>query len=534
MIGPVSDAALHGTPEDWRILRALALYRLLLVGLLLTLYQSGYAASFFADVRPRWFYGTCLLYALAALLLVVPLLYRMPRVDWQAHLHFATDVLATTSMVYASGGVPSGMGVLLLTPAVGCSLVLSPRMAVMQAAGATLALFGEELFRQLQDGIDASHFTQTGILGGMLFVTGVAANAVAQRARKSELLVERVGSDLASLSRLNESIVEHMQSGVLVVEGGRVRALNAAAQRLLQLGPNAAGERVGAVLPGLAATLEAWVENPAHEPGPLLAAPGAQEVIPRFTRLGYGASAPVLCLLDGADELRAQAQQMKLAALGRLSAGIAHEIRNPLSAISHAGQLLAESEVVAGEDRRLLDMIQRHCRRIDKIVRDVLNLSRRDGAAPSAIELKPWLEQAAAQYQEAYAGRPRTIELGEVPAGLRVRFDSSHLQQVLGNLWDNSFEHGARAGRATRVRVAAGRLDGGLPYVDVRDNGPGIPRDLRDRIFEPFFTTAHQGTGLGLYLARELCDYNQARLSYVPQSGGACFRLVFSEARDTT
>jgi two-component system sensor histidine kinase PilS (NtrC family) len=529
VIGPISDTG-HLTPEDWRILRALSFYRLLLVTLQIALYESGYLERIFDVFMPRWFYGTCLAYAIAALLLILPIVYRRPRVGVQAHVQFTVDVMAVTSMAYACGGVPSGLVMLVLMPAVGCSLVVTQRMAWVQAASATLLVFAEEVLRQYRIGFDTAPFTQTGILGLMFFATSIAANAVAMRARKSEALAERVGSDLASLAQLNQSVIEHMQTGVLVVEGGgRIRLLNNAAARLLDAEP---GQAIDQAAPDLATAVQGWREGRPAGGSPLAPRPGAEEIVPRFTRLGAGESAPVLILLENARALREQAQQMKLAALGRLSASIAHEIRNPLAAISHAGQLLAESPEMNSGDQRLLSMIQRHSERIDKIVKDVLALSRRDAPAPAPIRLRAWLEQAVSQYREGYPGQMRPILFEQVAAGVSVRFDSAHLQQVLFNLWDNSFEHGAGAnGRAVTVALASGRLHADSPpYLDIRDNGPGIAADLHELMFEPFFTTARSGTGLGLYLARELCEYNHARLSYRPQPDGACFRLVFAEA----
>jgi two-component system sensor histidine kinase PilS (NtrC family) len=255
---------------------------------------------------------------------------------------------------------------------------------------------------------------------------------------------------------------------------------------------------------------------------------GTAEVTPRFMPLGD--SAQVLILLDDAVRLREQAQQMKLAALGRLSASIAHEIRNPLSAIHHAGQLLAESPRQDAEERRLLDMIQRHTSRIDKIVNDVLRLSRRDAAMPSDIALRPFLERTVAVYREGHPGRACSIDLEGVGADVQVRFDPSHLQQILLNLWDNSFEHGVRgAAESVRIVLGSGRQGPlGQVYLDVADNGSGIAPELRDRVFEPFFTTAHRGTGLGLYLAREMCEYNQARLLLLPGEQGVHLRLLFA------
>jgi two-component system sensor histidine kinase PilS (NtrC family) len=533
LIRPVSDTgalppAEHPTPEDWRILRALSFYRLLLVTLQLVLQQSGWLTRVFDGFKPGLFYYACVAYAVMALLLLLPIVYRRPRVELQAHGHFFVDTAAITTLAYACGGVPSGLGMLMLTATVGCSMVLSARMALVQAAGVTLAMFAEEAWR-LYPVYDSGPFTQTGILGLMFFATSLAANAVATRARKSEALAAQAGSDLASLAQLNESVIEHMQTGVAVVEpSGSIRLLNAAAAAMLGARP---GQALAECAPGLAAALDDWRQGlSVGNESPVAPRPGAEEVAPRFSRLGRDGAGPVLVLLDNARALREQALQMNLAALGRLSAGIAHEIRNPLSAISHAGQLLAESPDLGPENQRLLSMIQRHSERIDKIIKDVLALSRRDTSTAAPIRLRDWLGQVVAQYREGYPGQARTVRYDQVDGDFTVRFDASHLQQVLFNLWDNSFVHGGADGRRIEIELATGSTRGeSSSFLEVRDNGPGIRADLRDRVFEPFFSTAHAGTGLGLYLARELCVYNRARLTYRETPHGACFRLAFTE-----
>jgi two-component system, NtrC family, sensor histidine kinase PilS len=526
VIRPISDHALHQTPEDWRILRALSLYRLLLVTLQLVLYETGYLERIFDEFKPSLFYVACVAHAVLALLLMLPMVYRRPGAGLQAHAQFAVDTAAILLMAYAAGGVPSGLGMLLLASAVGCSMVLTLRPAMVQAAGATLATFAEEVYR-LYPEYDSGPFTQTGILGLMFFATSLASNVVAARARKSEAFAAQVGSDLASLARLNESVIEHMQTGVVVINAdGRIRLLNAAAAALLQAGRD---QKLADVAPGLAQALTEWRRGQRLEGAPVVARPGGEELVPRFSRLAWAEPAPVLVLLDPARLVREQALQMNLAALGRLSASIAHEIRNPLSAISQAGQLLSESTDLRAEDRHLLSMIQRHSDRIDRIVRDVLALSRREAPLPGVILLRPWLERAVAQYREAHPDR--AIRIDRVAPDFVMRFDAAHLQQVLFNLWDNSFVHGGKDGRRICVELAtpAAREDS-PPWLEIRDDGPGIPEELRERAFEPFFSTAHGGTGLGLYLARELCEYNRARLTYRAMPTGACFHIVLAQA----
>lgn len=509
---------------DWRLLRLLSVYRLVLISALLITYETGFSSFLFDQGLPKLFRYTCDAYAIASLLLIIPLVSRKLAIATQALLQFAVDAVALGLLVYTSGGVPNGMGILLITPGIATAILQTPRIALLQAAGATLIMFGEEILRQSSIGFVASEFTVTGFLGLMFFATMMAANTVAVRARRSEALAERVGSDLASMSRLNDSIIENMHTGVLVVNAQRrLRSSNTSAGRLLHANL-VNGHSLESCAPTLDLALRDWMAGNAKSPTVL--SEGQIDVLPRFTRLGWGEEAPILILLEDAGALREQAQQMKLAALGRLSASIAHEIRNPLAAISHAGQLLSESPELKDENQRLLNMIQRHGARIEKIVRDVLSISRRETREIATLPLNSWMARTVNLYQEGYPLQPRPIQLADIPSKLLVRFDPDHLQQVLFNLWDNSFEHAGE--HNVRVSVSAGQARAGAVWLDVQDNGPGIPVESVEQIFEPFFTTAAHGTGLGLYLSRSLCEYNQAKLVHVQQPEGTCFRILFS------
>ncbi|MFP5306633.1 MAG: two-component system sensor histidine kinase NtrB [Gammaproteobacteria bacterium] len=523
-------AAPSARVDDWRILAVLGPYRLVLVATLLSLYRSGFAPDFFERLSAPAFYYGCLSYAVIALLLLLLGVYRVPGIRAQAHLHLAADALVLGTLVLGAGGIGSGLGILLVPPVVGSSLVLSPRLAAVHAAVATLAMFGAQTLHQLRlHSWDPADYSQVGLLGLMFFASGLVANTVAQRARRSEEMAARVGSEFVSLTRLSENIIESMQTGVLVVDpDDRIRVSNAAARRLAGE-QTVSGAAVVQALPALHTVLQKWRAGGGESSLPLPAAGSDREVTVRMTRLGWGAEAQVLVLLEDAGQLRAQAQQIKLAALGRLSAGIAHEVRNPLSAITQASQLLAEAGDTSAENRRLLEMIQRHAARIERIVRDVLELSRRDPSRREDLQLHDWLEEAAALYQESWPHAGRSIEIADVPQDLHVLFDPAHLQQVLFNLWDNSFAHGARDGRRVTVRLLAARSpDGDAVHLDVADDGAGIPESFHERIFEPFFSAGAAGTGLGLFLCRELCEYNQARLSHLADRHGATFRIRFS------
>ena len=520
------QAATSSDAADWRLLQSLGLYRLLLVILLIMLQQFGAIEQFFEGIHPRTFYGACVGYAIVALMAIPPALYRRPRLSIQVLVSSALDALAVMTLAYASGGVPGGLGILLIPSVIGASLLLTTRLAMLVAAAATLASFGEELVRHYPYFYSTADFTACGVLGVMFFVTAGAANAVARRARASEALALRVGSEFEDLTRLNETVIDTMQTGVAVVDAqDMLRGLNHAGTRMLACGGAAVGTPLLRWSPALGAALDRWRAGSATPEEPIAPArAGAAELLPRFRRLGTGPQAPVLILLEDAARIREQAQQIKLAALGRLSASIAHEIRNPLSAITHAGQLLAESPQIPDDDRRLIDIIQRHGMRINDIIKDVLKLSR--GAADQQVFLlAPWLQSMLAQYREAHPYR--TPQLTANPA-LLIRFDPHHLEQILFNLLDNAYTHGERVTGAPQVQLSGQELYVNGGALEVSDNGPGVQAAAVDNLFEPFFTTTHNGTGLGLYLARELCAYNQAKLTHHPRGdGGAVFRVTF-------
>jgi len=520
------------TLEDWRILRALSLYRLLLVILLLMLHESGYTGTMFGALSTGYFHSICLSYALAALLILLPVQYGFPSPRIQAHLQFGLDLAAIAGLTAAAGGASSGLGMLLVTPAVSCSLVLDRRSALLQAMAATLIVVSTE-WLATNPGQLTPDITASAVLGTILLGSSFAANAVAQRARYSEAQAARVGMDLAQLSRLNERIIANLQTGVLLInEDRQLRLLNAAARRLIGLSDARPGQQLDELFPTLVEALDQWQVNPLRELPPLIAPTGHHELIARPMALGVGAGgseASTMILLEEATRVREQAQQMKLAALARLSASIAHEIRNPLSAIHQAGQLLAESPTLTAQELRLVSMIVRHSERINRIVESVMGMSRRDEAIPARLDLHSWLIALIEQYEEGAPARVDAIQLDENSEHAVARFDPAHLQRILFNFWDNSFDHGGRPASEIRVRLHIGTL--GEPpqsYLDIMDNGLGIPSALLDRVFEPFFSTSHGGTGLGLYLSRELCDNNQARLEYRPGDPGACFRIIFA------
>jgi two-component system sensor histidine kinase PilS (NtrC family) len=233
--------------------------------------------------------------------------------------------------------------------------------------------------------------------------------------------------------------------------------------------------------------------------------------------------------LEDAGLLSQKVQQTKLAALGRLSASIAHEIRNPVGALSHASQLLEESPRLSADDRRLIDIIRTNSGRVNEIIENVLQLSRRETSRPELIYLAGWTRDFAAEFSS-------TLELHEgqvsvtTSEDVEVRVDPSQLRQIVWNLCENAIKYGSSNG-GIAVEIAFGRLPGNRrPYLEVSDCGAGIAEELREQMFEPFATGRSGGTGLGLFISRELCECNRAALVYeARRGGGSVFRIVFAD-----
>jgi two-component system sensor histidine kinase PilS (NtrC family) len=248
----------------------------------------------------------------------------------------------------------------------------------------------------------------------------------------------------------------------------------------------------------------------------------------RLVRIGSGLNGGTLIYLEDLGRAQTEAQQMKLAAMGRLTASIAHEIRNPLSAINQAAQLIEEDALVAADGRRLLSMIRNNARRIDRIVGEVLQLNRRDRQQPETVVLGDFLRSLVDEVVQAENMPPNAVAIN-VDHQLAATFDRGHLSQIFWNLVRNAWQHCQKKDGSIRIAARAGYL-GDAVICELADDGPGIPAELRGQIFEPFFTTRPGGTGLGLYIARELADANAATLELLPRSPGAQFRMTLKRA----
>jgi two-component system, NtrC family, sensor histidine kinase PilS len=519
---------------SWRVLGLLNLYRVLAPLMLLGLFFLGGARGI-AVSSPQLFFAASISYLCFGLGNVILVRRRLANVQIQTILQAAVDLTVLLLLLHACGGVASGLGLLFLVPVGSLAFLLPPRSALFLAAVTAIAVLADTIWQQLTGHTDIPAYATAGLLGAVLFTIAASASFMASRMRESEDLVRQRDVDLANLAELSQYIVQHLRESLLVVDAAdKIRLINESAAEILGDDHAVPGALVGEVSPRLLYSLATWRQSERDDEAPssFVAADGARVIQPHFAPLGGLSPGPTLIFLEDTSLMAERVQQSKLAALGRLSASIAHEIRNPVGAMSHAGQLLAESPNIGAEERRLTDIIRSNSERVSTIINNVLQLSRREATKPSRLTLGDWIEEFLGEFCETMQVPRARIRLIEQAHDLEVRFDPSHLHQVVWNLCDNGIKFGElRDGIG--VEITLGRLSAGnRPYLEVADRGPGIEHGVVDRIFEPFFTGRKGGTGLGLFIARELCQLNRAILLYEPRGGdGSVFRVVFSDPR---
>jgi len=439
----------------------------------------------------------------------------------------AVDIIATTIALYTIKNPPTGIAMLLMVNVGAGALLLPPRLAGLFAALATLGVIGQSFVGRLIESEDRS-LVEYGLYGFGYFATALLCFALGKQMRETEALAERRGTDLANLSQINELIIRRMKTGVLVVDDtNRVHLWNESAWALLG-NPEPKERDLGGLAPELSRRLYHWRTTRKLDNTSVALAEDVPEVIPRFTQLASHDDSNVLIFLDDTSLLSRRAEQLTLTTRGRLSASIAHEIRNPLAAIRYSAQLLAESETMEEEDKRMVEIVNNHCSRVNEIVENILQLSRRERSRPESLDLSRWVTHFVEDYKESNDLGKDQLRAVTQPQQVEALADSQQLQQVIWNLVQNALRYGRLPDEPARVAVIA-RLGGdrGPPLIEVIDRGPGIPPKVAAQIFEPFFTTHEFGTGLGLYLARQMCEANQATLEYVPVAGGgSCFRVT--------
>jgi two-component system sensor histidine kinase PilS (NtrC family) len=507
----------------WRSLFFFNVYRLTVAALLLAIVAIWGNSIQFGSHSLALFTVAASAHVLFSLVCFVLIKIRW-RFNLQLTVQVAADVAVVVILMYASGGISSGLGLLLLTTLAGAGLISRGRLTMFYAALASLAVLIEHTFEVLRFDTSVSQYVQAGLMSGGYFATAWLAHALAKRTLASERLAAQREIDLRNMAQVNQLVIRDMQDGVLVVDSdGVIRQFNARAERILGPLRGRYDAQLKVYAPALAAHLEAW-RNDATGFDTASDMTLNRTMRARFVPVGGSRLAGAVIFLEDLTRIQAEARQMKLAALGRLTGNIAHEVRNPLGAISHAAELLREEPTISSTATRLLAIIHDNTQRLDRMVNDVLRLNRGDRARRESFRIHEYLATFVEQFCQIEKIPPEVFQI-ELSATPKIWFDRSHLDQVMWNLCRNALRHCRR--REASIRIVVGTERGGsVVKLDVVDDGLGVPAAARSQLFEPFFTTAKGGTGLGLYIAREVCEANDATLDYVELPKGAQFTVL--------
>lgn len=528
---------ISGSPGEfsWRVLGLLNAFRFVIALTLLLTFFFVLDPRIVGEIEPAVAAPTLIAMLVFAIVEHFLLKRRWPDLLIQTYGQFAFDLVTIVLLLQTSGGVVSGLGGLLVVSIGTLALLVPLDRALLLAALSTFVLLGEQSLSLARGLTDTTDFAATGILAAVIFVITGIVQILRKQIVETQALAAQRGVDLQNLVELNDYIIQHLRESIVVVDGeNAIRLLNESGASLLGVRGDPRGRRLGELAPTLEVRLNRWREGQdalTESTFTLESDQNATRIEPHFAGLGQDRHEGVVVFLEDTSLILERVQQTKLAALGRLSASIAHEIRNPLGALSHAGQLLAESESIGSDEQRLTDIIRVNSQRVSRIVDSVLSLSRSDKTRPQKIELKRWLTDFADEFtrtQELYEG---TISLSNDSLELEAEMDRTHLHQILWNLCDNAVKYASEAAGAISVELFCGELETSRrPYLDVIDSGPGIDAEMVEHIFEPFYTAQPGGTGLGLYISRELCERNGATLRYFARpEGGSIFRIVFSD-----
>jgi two-component system sensor histidine kinase PilS (NtrC family) len=531
--------SLSASYNPYELLRVYTYYRTLLGSILLLMFEGHIADQALGPDNPELFLFTSLSYTILNFITLL-LLWRVKFLPSQQQLFglLLVDIAAIILLMHSSGGAPSALGYLLLIAAAAGGMLLRGQMAIFLAALASIAIISESAYRTITDmvGINfTSAFLSAGILGILIFVSAIIFRYLTRKIRSSNEEALSQASHAANIQNLAQQIVERMRTGIMVLDSdNQITLFNNAAAKLLGLGSNKSPRLSGS--PDLQEKVERW-QTTQKNPSPILRAEGdaSDEVKVNFARLEPGDDVHTLIFLEDNRAITQQAQQLKLASLGRLTASIAHEIRNPLGAISHASQLLSEDSTLPAGDKRLVEIIHSHTKRVNQIIENVLQLSRRRISNPLTINLLEWLPKFINDYLISKSSTEKPVIDCIVNDSINAKFDVSQLQQVLTNLCDNGLRYSTPPANCAQLVLEAGiDINSQQPFIKIIDFGPGINDENLTHLFEPFFTTENMGSGLGLYICKELCEANQALITYShTHEGLSCFHIQLAHPDKT-
>jgi two-component system sensor histidine kinase PilS (NtrC family) len=510
---------------------------------LLNIYRLGLASIFFApsfiDSSPQvdivnlpLYSWTSVAFRVVALVWVVASTIERRGFQKQVSLQIYGDTIIIILLMHACGGISSGLGMLLIVSVVITGLLTEQSLAILFASLASLGLLAEHIYSVNNIPSYSGASSQVGILGASLIAIAIVSHKLVMRARSSEQLIQQRERDVALLSALNQEIIENMEAGVIVLgRNDKIRHINRAARDMLHLSSNR-NISLQRDCPRLVAALNSSRKTISQTSQLSPFSTEIDNLQISFRGLQSEGHPNTMIFLNDVSSIRNSMQQAKLASLGHLTASIAHEIRNPLGAISYAAELLLENRNFDEADQRMIEIITQHTSRINHIIEDILNISRGSETTRETIELKQWIPGFIDGFCQSGLATAESFKLKFESERTALIFDAGHLNQILTNLCTNACVHGD-ADKPILIRVYID-TDYSL-CVEIADQGPGVSSDILDQIFEPFYTTSHQGSGLGLYIVAQLCELNNASISAsANQYNGTSFILRATNSANET
>ncbi|VUD68295.1 Sporulation kinase D [Thalassocella blandensis] len=505
-------------------------YRILLACVLFSVQRLDLFDSDLGNFSPALFSWACMAYAILSIGSLAFLRHKnsFNSLNTTTFL-LLCDLIAFTLILHSSGGLQSGLGYLLIINAAIASMFLQGQLAIGFAALITLMLIGETIF--INQSESKATLTQSlfsaGLLGFLVFISSITFYYLTEKIKRSSQEALRQSRYAEQTRKLAQHIVTRMQTGIVVInEHNSIELINESAMQMLELPNQNYASKSIEDISNLHDTIMAWRKNPVHGLPKFHKLATGNEIRINFASLQSDNSNQTILYLEDYRAIIQQAQQLKLASLGRLTASIAHEIRNPLGAISHAAQLLRESEDLKDYDLRFAEIILQHTSRVNHIIENILTLSRRKEPNSQLLKLEEWIPEFIEEYRR---GRDIHIHYETINEHPPVKMDPNHLRQVLTNLFDNGLRYSKALTGDETVTVQSGQnVHRETTFIQVIDKGPGVSQDKVQHIFEPFFTTDEEGSGLGLYICRELCEINQANLQYEKtEQQNSCFKISF-------
>ncbi len=521
----------YGIPSNqaWLLLKVFFLYRFVLASLFVILLYSRFSFTIIEHHSIQLYAMTSKTYLVFAIISGFCSFWRRISYPLQAQSVIFIDTVAVTLLMHACGGIESGMGILLAASIASSGLLIGGRCSMVFAALASIAILAEQAYSISTNSSSITSYPSVGMLGASFFTIALLSYILAKRSEESDLLTTQQKQTISTLEALNQYIIQHLQSGILITnKQQQVYMANEAALELLEQAslPNQLIE----VSEELSKLFLLWLEKQPQE-FMTLQSPGKTNLELRFTLLPTQHETFYMLVLEDSALHNQRLQQGVLASLGRLTASIAHEIRNPLSAVSHAGQLLSESPNLSTQDLRLTEIIQKHCSRMNKIINDILQSSKRQPSNREKIFLDQWLPDYLEAFIVEQGLDKNDFELSFNDTLLYALIDPGHLKQILDNLCLNALKYGAVDKGRILLQISRNHSN---PCIAVLDHGDKLSAETLKHLFEPFFTTSSSGTGLGLYISRELAELNQAKLSYeFTPTEQSCFKLSLSNAEQT-